>query len=325
MEKSTPICNAPFSQLMLSPTGKVHPCCYHFGVTLGSYKDSIDGIWNGPAIKKLRQEFLDGNPTACRSRIANLSCFRDYEHLNVHGVYEVHQKTPPNRIDVRLNGQCNLQCVMCDVWQQPNGVHNEGFIWKEGPTKIFPYLEEIDILGGEPFIQKDTFKLISQIRQVNEKCRFSFITNGQFRNPRHILSVLSDIPLKRIQVSIDAVSQQTFDSIRKGGDFSLLLNNFNLIRQLDTELIASFCVVRQNWREVPEFFHFCKVNNVKPLLQFAFYDPSGSASLGKGSHLELVEILETLEGASQEKSYQDFLAPLVTPLRRRIPKASESP
>jgi cyclic pyranopterin phosphate synthase len=51
-------------------------------------------------------------------------------------VAEVMQSAP-KRLDVRLNGKCNLQCVMCDVWSQPNGVYNQSDFWQYGRKEIF--------------------------------------------------------------------------------------------------------------------------------------------------------------------------------------------
>ena len=201
-----PFCNAPFSQILLSPSGKVHPCCYHFGADLGSCDQKLADVWNGSKIKKIRTEFLEGKPKTCKSRIKNLNCHLDFEHLSPFVERTIHQEKSPIRIDVRLNGQCNLKCVMCDVWQQPNGLHDDGFFWKQGPSEIFPYLKEIDLLGGEPFIQKDTFRLIEDVKKCNPDCQFSFITNAQFQNSNYILKTLQGIRVKRIQISMDAMT-----------------------------------------------------------------------------------------------------------------------
>src|SRR5439155_91000 len=70
------------------------------------------------------------------------------------------QQAMPRRLDLRLNGRCNLECIMCDVWRQPNELYDNSDLWTLGPEKIFPFLLEVDMLGGEPFIQRDTYRFI---------------------------------------------------------------------------------------------------------------------------------------------------------------------
>ena len=318
--KQEKFCNAPFAQLLLSPTGKVHPCCYHFGVELGTCQQSLEEVWNGEKIKKLRQEFLGGDIKTCKSRIKNLNCHKEFSHLSPHIELSTHQNSPPNRLDLRLNGQCNLECVMCDVWQQPNGLHDDGFIWKEGPSKIFPFLKEVDILGGEPFIQQDTFKLIEGIKASNPDCQFSFITNAQFRNTKKVMSTLKGLFIKRIQISMDAITEKTYQEVRKGGDFGLLEKNFKELLKLNTQIIASFCTIRQNWREIPEFYKFCKTHNVHAVLQMAFYDPSQISSLNGLELHEMQEIVHSLTSANHDLEYIEFLGPVLIPLQERIRK-----
>ena len=102
----------------------------------------------------------------------NFECHKMYTHLNPLAELTAVQKKHPRRLDLRLNGKCNLECIMCDVWSQPNGLYENSDLWTEGPEKIFPYLVEVDMLGGEPFIQKDTFKFIDAVSEVNKTCRW---------------------------------------------------------------------------------------------------------------------------------------------------------
>jgi len=109
-------CFAPFSQVLLQPTGKIVPCCYHFGVDLGSSdQDFLTDVWNGNRMKKLREEFLTGKIRKCKSRIHNIQCNRSFDRFRATSDLSMVQKKPPQRLDLRLNGQCNLSCVMCDV------------------------------------------------------------------------------------------------------------------------------------------------------------------------------------------------------------------
>ncbi len=310
-----PNCYAPFVQMLLSPTGKLHPCCYHFGYKLGSAAaSSWDQLWNGLPMQRLREDSLCQGKI-CRSRIKNLACHKHFTHWEGKVSLDVVQKSPPKRLDIRLNGACNLRCIMCDVWQQPNQVYDNSSFWTEGPQNIFPYLEEVEILGGEPFIQQDTFKLIDAIVAIQPHCRFSFITNGLFLNRTKVFSTLSRIKLHKIQVSIDSFVSKTYQKIRRGGNLDLLLNNLkdleNLLDQpqfANTRKVASMCILQQNWQEVPIFIDKAEKRGWEVELQLAYYDPSQQASLTLLSKQQLESILTFFKNLpNRYKKHVDLL------------------
>ena len=291
-------CWAPFRQMLLSPTGSIHPCCYHFGLSYGRSDEALDKLWNGPKIRKLRREFLDGQPRSCKARIANLQCHKEFDYLAEDRQASELIAKPPRRLDIRLSGQCNLKCIMCDVWQQPRDRYDESFLWSEGKSELFPYLTEVEIAGGEPFIQKQVFKLVKLIHASNADVQFTFITNGHFLQAQNVFALLDAVHLKRLQISLDALDAATYQSIRRGGDFTLAMENLNRflayrnVRSFDLKL--SFCVVRQNWQFIPDFLAFCRSHAAICELQYAHYDPAGTASLNSLSRSELQEVAETM-------------------------------
>ncbi|NRA65610.1 MAG: radical SAM protein [Pseudobacteriovorax sp.] len=317
-----PLCKAPFVQLLLAPNGNIHPCCYHFGYKLGTFRDSFDSIWNGKRIEKLRKELIDHSPKICKSRIHNLQCHKNFEHFPVPTGLKPVFRDNIQKIDIRLNGHCNLSCIMCDVWQQPNNLYNDSFFWNEGPEKIFPFIKEVEILGGEPLIQRDTYKFINAMIVINPDCQFSFVTNGSFPISKTLKSTLSKIKLRRIQISIDAVTNDTYDQIRKGGVFSLVIDTLEYFESLretelpDLKLVASMCVVKQNFHEIEDFLKMCFQRRIEPELQFAFYDPSNKSSLLLWSKEEKKEALVKL--STLPNTYNTYLEEIKRPLLRSL-------
>ncbi len=271
---SAEFCALPFIQLQLQATGEVAPCCWNQAHVLGDARTSgIAEIWNGSKAQALRREFLEGKPVSCRKQIDQLQCHRYFEHLNEHVERAAAQKKLPRRLDLRLNGKCNLECVMCEVWKQPNGLYDRSDFWRIGPTDIFPHLLELNLLGGEPFVQKDTFRLIDEVSAVNQDCGWAFVTNGQWKLREPIRARLDRIRIRWIQVSLDSVNAETYPEIRKGGALATVLETIDaLIEYRDRrkaagrafDLAASMCVQRRNWREVPQFLQYCFEKGLHP-------------------------------------------------------------
>ena len=326
-------CAAPFSQMVLKPNGHVAPCCFLYQLKLGDVKrESLEEVWNGEKIKNFRQKFLDGVPKICRSKIRDLKCNANYSHLLPFVDKQPVQNKSPMRLDLRLNGTCNLSCVMCEVWQEPRGVYDQSQFWEHGEKYIFPYLRELEVLGGEPFIQKDTFRLLDVVTKLNSECKWSFVSNGHYKFSNYIRSRLEKIPLKQIQFSLDSLDADTYRSIRRKGDLSLVLEtlekfqhfrtNYSKHRQ-DFSLIYSMCVLRNNWKEIPGFIKFCHTANATPQFQFAYYDPSQESSLQYATNAELRDLLASLEGELPRRDLA-YLDPIINPVlgilqRRQIP------
>jgi len=328
---------APFTQLLMQPTGKISPCCYLQSYTVNSAGKNLEDIWNSEKLRKLRRDHLSGANKICASRLRNSACFQDFEHFrNVVFPREI-METPPQRIDVRLNGHCNLRCIMCEVWQQPNHQYDESFFWKEGSEKLFPFLKEIEIAGGEPFIQRDIFRVMHQISTVNKSCEFSFITNGNFVWSSFIESHLDQIKIKRIQVSVDAATEETYKRIRLGGEWHRVLKNIAALKSYRERKLAengtpfqiklSFCAQLSNWRELPDFFELCSRYDADPEIQFVHYSPNEGVSLKELSRedLELVinQIRSRLKDASPaiDPNYlHHFFASLESATGRALPR-----
>ncbi|PIP91237.1 MAG: hypothetical protein COW01_06190 [Bdellovibrionales bacterium CG12_big_fil_rev_8_21_14_0_65_38_15] len=276
MDEGT-FCPIPFIQLELSPLGSVSACCFSGEYKVGDVADqTIEEIWNGEIIQTWRNEFLTGDIKICEKAIKNFGCQKNYQHLNHLVEYKVIQSKMPQRLDLRLNGKCNLECVMCDVWSQPNGLYDKSDFWSIGPEKIYPYLKEVDMLGGEPFIQKDTFRFIEEVSKINKDCTWGFITNCHYRISKQLRDGLDGLKIRHIHLSMDAITTKTYAAIRLKGDFERVLEtvmdyvsirNEREIQGRGFTLFASICVQRDNWHELPEFLNFCDKHRIQPIVQ----------------------------------------------------------
>ncbi len=270
-------CPIPFLQLQLNPLGDVSACCYSGEYKVGDvHRSTIEEIWNGEVMRRWRREFLTGEVKICQTPISTFQCQKNYQHLNHLIDFSEIQTRMPQRLDLRLNGKCNLECVMCDVWSQPNGMYDKSDFWQIGPEKIFPFLKEVDMLGGEPFIQKDTFRFIDEVVKVNATCTWGFITNCHYRLSPQLLATLEKLELRHIHMSLDAVRPETYAKVRLKGDLKKVMEtvkgfiefrNNRASRGKNFALFASFCVQRDNWFELPEFFDFCDQHNLEPIIQ----------------------------------------------------------
>ncbi len=79
------------------------------------------------------------------------------------------------------------------------------------------------MLGGEPFVQRDAFRLIDAVSSVNPACSWAFVTNGSYKFEGPVRSRLDKLKLRWIQLSLDSVDPKTYAAIRVGGKLSSAL------------------------------------------------------------------------------------------------------
>jgi cyclic pyranopterin phosphate synthase len=280
-------CLVPFTTIILEPDGKVG-ICRHKGSNypIGNIKDnSILEIWNGEKARKWRREFLEGKPINCSTEVHHRHCQHCPENNKLLDLIELSeiQTKPILKLTANFNGKCNLQCQMCDIWKKPNGLYDHINFWGPAKNDIFPFLKEVDLLSGEPFIQDDTYRLIDEISEVNSDCQWIFTTNAHWKLTDKIKISLDKIKIKNLIISVDSFDDETYHKIRFPGNLKFVLKNieelinYNESRKFkglnDIRFILNFLVQKDNWREIPEAIRYCESKGIVPLIT-CLYIPS---------------------------------------------------
>ena len=166
----------------------------------------------------------------------------------------------PIQLDFELNASCNLKCPMCPISaESPKGKGKK--TWFD--FEFFKELIDYSVKKGtraiklnyinEPLIRND---LINFIIYAKEKgiIDIYFSTNGILLN-KDISEKLITSGLTRIQVSLDAFTQQTYDKVRPGGDLKKIVENVNKFLELKEKYNAKIPLLRVNFvkTELNEF------------------------------------------------------------------------
>ncbi|PIK14040.1 SPASM domain-containing protein [Halobacteriovorax sp. JY17] len=285
-------CPVPFSSLILNPNGLVG-CCREKGNehAIGDITNSsIEEIWNGEKARAWRQEFLTGNIKTCKEEIRHNSCHRlnNYHDLIEHIDISEIVKTPILRLTPDFNGKCNLKCPFCDVWQLPNGLYDSlpGF-WEHLSSHILPFVLQIDCLAGEPFIQKDFYKLLKLSSQNNSNCTWEATTNGQWKLTDKIKAQLDQVAFRIISVSLDSTDEKSYSIIRAPGVLKKTLETISDLQKYSKEredkgspfqLLINFAIQRENVFQIVDMFNFCKERNLDIFIQYVYFPSEFSPS-----------------------------------------------
>lgn len=309
-------CIVPFTTIILQPNGNVG-ICRHKGTEffIGNIRENtIDEVWNGPIARQWRKEFLAGAPEICAREVRERKChlLPNWNTLLPHVEFKEELSAPILKLTANFNGKCNLRCKSCHVWMAPNGYYTEQNFWEPARKSIFPFIKEIDMLSGEPFIQKDTYKLIDEVSSLNPACKWNITTNAQWKFNHFVREKLDKIQIKSLSVSVDSLIPEMYAKLRTPGLLAPCLKTLDDIIEYRShrealgeafELSMNVCVQKENWAEADSMLDFCKKKGIHSFL-FMIYEPKEISllTLNESERRKIIEYyLETI--ASEKLNY----------------------
>ncbi|HCD37914.1 MAG TPA: hypothetical protein DEQ77_04175, partial [Candidatus Omnitrophica bacterium] len=120
----------------------------------------------------------------------------------------------PYWIFISLSHKCNLDCRMCGVKHVLKGQELEFDLVKKALDEVAGWDSDCVVLftGGEPFLRKDIFNIISY--SVSLGLKTEVVSNGSLINNPQIAKSIIDSGLKNIAISLDGAHADTHDYIR---------------------------------------------------------------------------------------------------------------
>ena len=170
----------------------------------------------------------------------------------------------PQRITIELSSCCNLSCTMCPR-KYLSG--DNGFMDKELFKKILCELQGQDVAAVVPFFRGESLlhpDFIEMMRFLRDrtKAEIQLATNALLLTEDMSHALLS-LGLHFISFSLDALTRETYEKIRLGGDFDLAVNNVHAFLNLRDSLPSSVTSVQvsateniYNREELPAFIDY---------------------------------------------------------------------
>lgn len=157
-----------------------------------------------------------------------------------------------NYLRISVTDRCNLRCTYC---MPEDGVtilqHKDILTFDEivDFTKIAVSLgiNKVRITGGEPLVRRGIVDLIRMIAEIDGIDDLSMTTNAilmqQFAKP------LFDAGLHRINVSLDTIDSEKFNTITRGGNIEDVFNGLEEAKRVGFNPIKINCVIEKSSTE----------------------------------------------------------------------------
>lgn len=160
---------------------------------------------------------------------------------------------------VTLTTRCNLKCIMCEWlkyghWELPEHTLQE-------VISYFPHLERVVWQGGEVFLYKGIRKLIKEAATFPHLQQV-ITTNGLLIDEEWAeLLVKANVDLT---FSIDGMTREVYEKIRKGAEFERLLKNITIFNKVRKKYNSSLninlhvVVMRSNYLQLEKYIDFAR-------------------------------------------------------------------
>jgi organic radical activating enzyme len=238
-------CSLPFTEIFLGPDGGIKPCCSAFNNIGSLHKDKIEDIINSDIAKSIRQSIIDNqwhpNCIQCQNQAAQgVQGERkdELEHfISENGIVDKNF-FKLQRLDLRWSNTCNLSCTYCyeyfsSKWAQIKGI-KVNTIKDENENSLFLLIEKhkdtinsVLMLGGEPMLQKQNSKLISELTGRS----FYILTN--FAVPLQTNKIGQQLikePLVKFAVSFETIGDR-YEYVRHGASWKVFVDNVDYLQQ----------------------------------------------------------------------------------------------
>ena len=351
MKKNDNMCIMPWTSFQLDVNGEVRPCCMYSQPDEQSQyrmpnikKGSIDDVWNGPELQKLRQAFLDGKkPSECNicwtNEDAGIESYRqEYNEREYKVKMDSVIAEPPKIWDLKLSNVCNFKCRMCSPTASSLILKELKAAGAEFPEEDYylshkivgtineqiffdnlKYVAEIDLTGGEPLYSKENKDIVEKIANSEyvKNIWIKITTNGSLFNKK-FYDYLTKFRKTSIIISIDDVGDR-LEYQRHGADWQKIQNNISKIKEYNFELYAKRTVNNYNIWYLEELEQYCKDNNIK-LIQNCLHYPEGLSVMSlplnvkqkikakyqtdNKYHTEVLELLEHIRVPAKTYSFE---------------------
>lgn len=171
-----------------------------------------------------------------------------------------------NYLRLAITDRCNLRCNYCMPAEGINfAKRNDLFTIEElcklSTIMVSQGIDKIRLTGGEPFVRKDIMELFRHLASLKELKEISVTTNATLIGP--YIDELDALGIKDINLSMDAVTKETFERITRRSQFDVVYENLLRLIEKDFKVRINCIVLEgQNEEEILALLELTKYHQV---------------------------------------------------------------
>jgi MoaA/NifB/PqqE/SkfB family radical SAM enzyme len=264
-------CPKPFDTLLIDKTGSCYlcECTSWLPQSVGNVQlQEIENILSSHSAKMLRDSIIDGSYRYCNDKQCSWLLYAKTGKVWSEAV----PFTQIKNIRLAVDDSCNLRCPSCRNKQifVASGSYLKTRI--KIIDKIIKFLKTLNhgVLvhigsDGDPFaslVYRYFMREAADIKNLN----FSFQTNGLLLKQMYNRSKKIWDRTKKIGVSIDSATKETYERLRLGGSYEKILENLKFLKEKKKEhnfkFYLHFVVQKDNYHEMIKIIELAEKHDV---------------------------------------------------------------
>ncbi|MFT5858370.1 MAG: molybdenum cofactor biosynthesis protein A [Flavobacteriaceae bacterium] len=205
---------------------------------------------------------------------------------------------------ISLTERCNLRCFYCMPEEGVQLRDKAEFMTAEelveiAKTFVALGVRKIRLTGGEPLIKKNAELVIRELGKL--PIELAITTNGVIVD--RFIDVFKEAGLKSVNVSLDSLVEERFNSISRRNHFQEIKKNISLLVENDFNVKVNVVVIRDvNDSEIVDFVRWSMEERVK--IRFIEFMPFDGNNWDRAKSVSFVEILDRVEAEFGKDGYQ---------------------
>ncbi len=258
-------CDTMLNHLEILTAGRAYCCCTTFmKFHIGSIEqNTVKEIWNSPIHKIMCLSAVNKTYTFCKKDMCPLFIGKrgDKDEIDLKGSYSSMCENPQNGV-VGFDSTCNLRCETC---------RNELYVATGEELKVnqkyvdivkkefLPNLKFLVLAGDGEVFASQTYKDIYTSPEAEKLQWIRLLSNGMLFNEKNWEELSRNKQAKiMLTASIDAATKETYEAIRRNGNFDILKRNMEFASKLRktgelSYFRINFVVQKRNYREMTDF------------------------------------------------------------------------
>ena len=261
----TNTCNYPHKVASIDVEGECFLCTCDGWLPISSGKiqnyTKLEQIWQTDVAKKLQQDIDSKKFTWCSVD----SC----------GIRKQNQIKQQHSISINVDESCNLACPSCRVskinWTSGKKYDDRLTIATHLVKLINGFKQPLEIMmsgNGDPFASLIYRPLLIEM-EPTDNIKIRMLTNGLLLK-KLLPSMKIKQSIKYLDISMDAGDKETYEVVRLGGSWQVLLDNLDYIKEhVDAEVTLKFVFQKRNLDSLDNFVKLLEkyqfLGNVTPL------------------------------------------------------------
>lgn len=168
---------------------------------------------------------------------------------------------------ISVTDLCNLRCKYCMPEKGICKMNHTDILSIEEIVKIVKIaskhgIKKIRLTGGEPLVRRGFFTLCKEISKIENIQEICITTNGTYFY--NLAEKLFSLKVKRVNFSLDTLSEKKYTDITRGGDIKKVLNSIKKAIDIGFKVKINVVLIGGfNDDEILDFINLTKDNEIE--------------------------------------------------------------